>query len=169
MSNTSTVQVTIVGGPSVAIPWFQGMNAQQALEGAYAQINDNAQFTYATQYYGPDLGYLAMMINETYDSFTSSAAPFYYWEFLLNGSPAQAGIDGVALNAGDVVGFSFEMYDATRHATSTLMYKHLFRLAQAAHEMNRVPLAAHRHRPVLTEPEPSGILKQSHERRPADP
>ena len=131
MSDAGTVQVTISGGPSVSVPWFEGMNAQQALEGAYGQINDSGQFTYATQYYGPELGYLTMMINETYDSFTSSAEPFFYWEFLLNGSPAQSGIDGVTLNRGDVVGFAFERYEATRHASSTLIYKHLFRLAHA--------------------------------------
>jgi hypothetical protein len=131
MSNANTVQVTVAGGPSISVPWFEGMNAQQAIEGAYGQLNDSGQFTYAIQYYGAGLGYLVMMINETYDSFTSSAAPFFYWEFLLNGSPSSSGIDSVTLTPGDAVGFSFEMYEAARHDASTLKVKHALQVAHA--------------------------------------
>lgn len=125
---SQTVQVTVTGGPSATVPWFQGMNAQQALEAAYNQINNSAVFTYALQYYGGGLGYLVMMINETYDSFISSSAPFFYWQFLVNGTPAQSGIDGITLNPGDVVSFSFEMYVAATHAKSTLSRKHAFQM-----------------------------------------
>lgn len=125
---SQTVQVTVVGGPSVAVSWFQGMNAQQALEAAYNQINNSSVFTYAIQYYGSSLGYLVLMINETYDSFISSAAPFFYWQFLINGTPASVGIDSVTLNAGDVVSFSFEMYVQEFHAKSTLAAKHSFQM-----------------------------------------
>jgi len=120
-----TVTVTITGGPSVSVPWFQNMNAQQALEGAYNQIHSADQFTYALQYYGAPLGYLVVMINETYDSFASSAAPFFYWEFLYNGTPSQTGIDGTLLNAGDVVAFSLEMYSGAKHQNSTVQTKYL--------------------------------------------
>jgi hypothetical protein len=130
MSKANTVELTVVGGPAITVPWFEGMNAQQALEGAYGQLNNNSQFTYALQYYGSGLGYLVMMINETYDSFTSSAAPFFYWEFLLNGSPATSGIDSTVLNPGDAVCFSFEMYEATRHEASTLKAKHALQVAR---------------------------------------
>lgn len=119
-----TVQVSVTGGPSIAVPWFQNMNAQQALESAYTQINNSKAFTYALQYYGPNLGYLVVMINETYDSFISSSAPFFYWQFLVNGVAASSGIDGVTLNAGDAVGFSFEMYSADAHKSTTLEAKH---------------------------------------------
>lgn len=125
---SQTVQVTVVGGPNATVPWIQGMNAQQALEAAYNQINNNSVFTYAIQYYGSGLGYLVLMINETYDSFITSSAPFFYWQFLINGAPAQAGIDGVTLNPGDVVSFSFEMYVAAKHAKSTLAAKHSFQM-----------------------------------------
>jgi hypothetical protein len=132
MSKANTVQVTVVGGPSIPVPWFEGMNAQQALEGAYGQLNNSGQFTYALQYYGADLGYLVMMINETYDSFASSAAPLFYWEFLLNGSPSTSGIDDVTLNPGDAVCFSFEMYEAARHKASTLKAKHALQVTRAS-------------------------------------
>jgi hypothetical protein len=69
-----------------------------------------------------------MMVNETYDSFVSSAAPFFYWEFLLNGAPARQGVDGTLLNPGDSITFSFEAYDALRHVGSTLGKKHDFQM-----------------------------------------
>lgn len=126
-----TVQVSIVGGPSAAVPWNQGMNAQQALEGAYNQFNSSSVFTYALQYYGSSLGYLVVMVNETYDSFISSSAPFFYWQFLVNGSPASSGIDNVILNPGDAVSFGLEMYVPEKHQSTILGQKHAFQLASA--------------------------------------
>jgi hypothetical protein len=120
----NTVTVTIVGGPSIAVPWFQNMNAQQALEGAYNQINNTSQFTFSLQYYGSQFGYLVMMVNETYDSFISSAAPFFYWAFYLNEVPSQTGIDQTLLNTGDTVTFAFETYSTEKHQLSTLGIKH---------------------------------------------
>jgi hypothetical protein len=73
----STVSLEVVGGPCVLVPWKADMTAQDALELAYDQINSSATFTYALQFYGSQLGYLVLMINETYDSFISSAAPFF--------------------------------------------------------------------------------------------
>jgi hypothetical protein len=126
-----TVQVSVVGGPSAAVPWVQDMNAQQALEGAYNQFNNGGLFTYAIQYYGRGLGYLVVMVNETYDSFISSAAPFFYWQFLVNGAPASSGIDGVTLNAGDAIAFGLEMYVPEVHQATTLGKKHAFQLLAA--------------------------------------
>jgi hypothetical protein len=63
----STVSLEVVGGPSVEVPWKAGMTAQDALEAAFNQINSSATFTYALQFYGSELGYLVLMINETYD------------------------------------------------------------------------------------------------------
>jgi hypothetical protein len=71
------------------------------------------------------------MINETYDSFISSAAPFFYWQFLLNGAPAQQGIDSTLLHLGDTLAFSFEAYDPLRHLGSTLARKHTFQMNAA--------------------------------------
>lgn len=131
MSAPSTVQVAITGGPSVTVPWSPNMNAQQALETAYNKVNNDSAFTYAVQYYGSSLGYLVMMVNETYDSFISSSAPFWYWEFLVNGQPSQVGIDSATLKAGDVVGFSLEMYTPEKSAASTLHAKHAFQINAA--------------------------------------
>ncbi|WP_171013981.1 DUF4430 domain-containing protein [Chitinivorax sp. B] len=130
MGTPNTVQVSILGGPSVSVPWFSGMNAQQALEGAYGQINNSSRLTYALQYYGSSLGYLVMMINETYDSFAASAAPFFYWEFLLNGAPASVGIDQAILNAGDTVGFTFVRYDPSEPKAGTVQAKHIYHTTQ---------------------------------------
>jgi hypothetical protein len=125
MSEGSTVQIVVSGGPTIDVPWSQGMNVQQALEGAYNQVGQAAQFTFALQFYG-QFGYLVMMINETYDSFISSAAPYFYWELLVNGAPSQTGIDSTILNAGDVVTFSFETYSQQKHEKSTLKAKYEF-------------------------------------------
>jgi Domain of unknown function (DUF4430) len=123
-----SVTVTIASGPSVQIPWTSGMNAQVALEQAYNTINNSQQFSYGLQYFG-SFGYLVFVINETYDTFASSSAPYYYWEFLLNGQPANQGIDETFLNDGDTVGFAFSLYVAEKHAGTTLAVKHKFKTA----------------------------------------
>lgn len=122
----SSVRLEIVGGPSVEIPWKAGMTAQDALEAAYDQINSSATFTYALQFYGSQLGYLVPMINETYDSFISSAEPFYYWEFFVNNVPATKGIDNTILSNRDVVTFSFERFTPEKHKGSLLEAKREF-------------------------------------------
>jgi hypothetical protein len=104
------------------------MNAQQALEAAYNQINNDETFTYGLQYYGTNLGYLVFMINESYDTFLSSSSPFFYWEFLGNGSPAATGIDNTKLSPGNQVQFSFEQYIPERHQQSLLRVKHEFQM-----------------------------------------
>ncbi|ADB38191.1 DUF4430 domain-containing protein [Spirosoma linguale] len=116
------VTVQITGGPSTSVAWTQGMNVQQAMELAYVAINNSQQFTYALQYYG-SYGYLVMMINETYDSFFSSSAPYWYWELLVNGQPSSLGIDSEILNPGDEVTFQFSQYSANLHSKSSLQVK----------------------------------------------
>jgi hypothetical protein len=106
------------------------MTAVNALEQAYGVVNPNEQFTYALQWYGNQLGYLVIMINETYDSFISKggamAQPFFYWEFYLNGQPAQQGVSYTVLNAGDEVKFTFEMYSSGTHAGTLVTAKHRY-------------------------------------------
>lgn len=126
------VTIEVVGGPTAQVSWTQNMTAQQALEAAYDQINSSATFTYALQFYGTKLGYLVMMINETYDSFISSAEPFFYWEFLVNDQPASKGIDHTLLSAGDAVKFSFELYIPAKHKGSLLETKRRFQMRVTA-------------------------------------
>jgi hypothetical protein len=118
------VDVEVVGGPRVSVDWNEGMTAQQALEEVYRVINDTKTFTYALQYFGSTLGYLVLMLNETYDSFISSSSPFFYWEILVNGTPATSGIDNILLQPGDHLMFSFERYDPAKHGQSTLRAKY---------------------------------------------
>jgi hypothetical protein len=122
-ANSASVSVSVVSGPSISVPWVPGMNAQQALEAAYDALKAKSEFTYALQYFGSQLGYLVVMINETYESFMSAAHPFFFWEFLVNGKPAQTGIDGTNLNPGDSVTFELQTYDAQIHAHSTVKAK----------------------------------------------
>jgi hypothetical protein len=123
------VTVTVDDGPTVSVGWKPGMNAQDAIEAAQ-QASGTPTFTFALQYYGPTLGYLVLMINETYDSFISSAAPFFYWEFLVNGNPSPTGIDSTKLNEGDVLTFRFTAYAAATHAATPVGAKHRLRTGQ---------------------------------------
>ncbi len=127
-NNQVTLEIT--GGPSVAVAWSAGMTAQDALELAWNQINSTAKFTFGLQYYGTALGYMVFMVNETFDSFLSSAEPFYYWEFIVDGVPQNHGIDSTKLNAGSTVTFTFTQYVAAQHAGTTLEAKHTFQLSQ---------------------------------------
>ena len=64
MSNTVTV---IIGSePAIVVSWVSGMNAQQALEGAYNTGGN--QIVYGLQYFGSQFGYLVSMLNETYET-----------------------------------------------------------------------------------------------------
>lgn len=126
-NDAATVVVTVTGGPQADVPWAEGMTALDVLQAAFTSINPAEQFTFALQYYGPELGYLVIMINETYDSFISKggalAKPFFYWEFLVNGQPAAAGVSVTRVNAGDRLVFEFEMFNHEKHAGSTLQMK----------------------------------------------
>jgi hypothetical protein len=127
-ANKVTVEVT--GGPSVDVAWTSGMSAQDALELAWNTINSTAKFTFGLQYYGTSLGYMVFMINETYDSYLSSAAPYFYWEFLVNNTPQSKGIDGTTLSSGDTVTFTFSPYIPQQHAGTTLQAKNEFQKGQ---------------------------------------
>jgi hypothetical protein len=120
------VSLEVVGGPRVVLKWFPNMNAQDALEAAWIKINSTEKFTYVLQYYGLNLGYLVLMINETYDSFVSSSFPFFYWHFFVNGEPASAGIDNTKLNPSDHVRFSFDHYVPEEHKGTTMEAKYQF-------------------------------------------
>ena len=98
------ITVSIIGGESYAVDYIPEMNGQEALQAAYNKAKlQGSEFTYSLQYYGTSLGYLVDMINETYDTFKSNYSPYYYWQFLLNGSPSNSGIDQTILNDGDII------------------------------------------------------------------
>jgi len=99
------------------------MNVQQAFEQAYNNVPAGT-LTYALQYYGNPLGYLVVMINETYESFNSKESPFFFWEFLINGQISANGIDSTILNDGDVVTFEFTTYNSSTNHLSTTHTKY---------------------------------------------
>ncbi len=116
------ITINITNGPTFAVAYTAGMNAQQALENAY-QSSTPGTFTYGLQYYG-DLGYLVMMINETYETFNSKECPFYFWEFLVNDKVSSTGIDYTKLNDEDRVTFTFLAYTVETPNESTLHAKY---------------------------------------------
>ncbi len=125
-----TVTVSIKGGPSATVAWKEDLTALEAMESAFGVINQSEQFTYALQYYGQDLGYLVVMINEMYDSFVSKggkeARPSFYWEFLVNGEPTAKGVSHTVLARGDEVEFELEMFVPEKHRRSLLSVKHAY-------------------------------------------
>lgn len=117
------VTLEIVGGPTIQVDWTKNMNCQQVLEAAYDDQQTPGSLSYALQYYGEALGYLVVMVNETYDSYISSAQPFFYWEFLVNDVPASKGIDNTIVSPGDRMTLQFERYIAEKHKGSLLETK----------------------------------------------
>ena len=117
------VTVQITGGPSYQIEWFKGMNGQNALESAYNN-SKHGDFTFSLQYYGASLGYLVDMINETYDTFASTYEPYFFWEFLVNGTVSSTGIDNTTINDGDTISFEFVTYNIQTHNNTTLQAKY---------------------------------------------
>lgn len=115
------ISVSITGGPVASVTYISGMNAQKALEQAEDVLQE--EFIYSIEYYGSSLGYLVNMINETYDTFKSKSKPYFYWEFLVNGSPSPTGIDQTILSDGDKISFTFKSYD-TSSASSQITEKH---------------------------------------------
>ena len=118
----ATVKVSVENGPNVEVDWTQNMNAQQALELAWAALEKKRNFTYTLQYFG-QYGYMVSMINETYDTFMSTYAPYYHWEFFVNGQSQNQGIDATTLNKGDQVSFSYSLY-TPEEASPQLAAKH---------------------------------------------
>lgn len=112
----------------MTVPFTPGMNAQQAMEGAYNSLNDANQFDFALEYFGSAFGYLVVMMNGTYDSFISSSQPYYFWAFYVNNELASAGIDNTTLQAGDSVSFEFQIYTPGAAAGSILDAKYKARL-----------------------------------------
>jgi hypothetical protein len=123
-STANTVSVTVVGGPTINVPYTAGMNAQEALEAAYNAVANPLLFDYAIEYFGSNLGYLVVMLNDTYESFKSSASPFFFWEFLVNDAPANQGIDFTTLNPGDAISFDLLLFSSQTSKTSTVHAKY---------------------------------------------
>ncbi|GGD06886.1 DUF4430 domain-containing protein [Hyunsoonleella pacifica] len=117
------VTVQITGGPTYNVTWYQGMNGQNALQSAY-NSSTQGSFTFSLQYYGTQFGYLVDMINETYDTFISKYEPYFFWQFLVNGTVSPTGIDATTINDGDVITFQFVTYNAETHKNTALEAKY---------------------------------------------
>jgi len=115
---SSTISITIENDAPIVIPFSAGMNAQDALETAYNQIQNSAAFSFALQFYGTyqgppygPLGYMVIGLNGVYDLPTQNT----YWAFYLNGALATQGIDSTLLAPGDAIGFQNEAYSEAKH------------------------------------------------------
>ena len=109
------ISIIISNGASVQVAWYQGMNAQNALEESYPSI------TFGVTYYGSTYKYYVVMINTIYDDPNSGM----YWEFLLNGVSSNYGIDSVSLKDGDTIAFNNVSYNEKIHKGTSVEIKHL--------------------------------------------
>jgi len=94
-------------GPAITFPRKTGMNGQTALEAAYNAQSMPKTFTFNLQYYGTSFGYLVDMINGTFDTALSTDAPYFFWDFAVNGDESQYGTDNTPISDGDIIEFSF--------------------------------------------------------------
>jgi hypothetical protein len=109
-----TVSIAINGNvvrTMANIAWSKDMNAQNALEQAYAT---GTGYSFSLQYFGAPLGYEVM----SFDGIAAQQGTDtgFYWEFIYNGNPARQGIDSTFLNDGDTLLFSYIAYNETVHS-----------------------------------------------------
>ncbi len=106
------------------ISFAAGMNAQNALEAAYAP---GSGYSFQLQFFGT-LGYEVTMIDGL--AAQQGADVAFYWQFLYNGASAQQGIDQTPLSDGDTLNFSYTLYDVVNHVGTRLEAVH-FALGRA--------------------------------------
>lgn len=129
--STETVKLEVIGGPTAEVKWHEDMSALDAMIEAQAIIepNPNEQFTFALQHFH-GLGFLTIMINETFDSFISrggeSASPFFYWNVKINGNGITKSVEKTILNNGDILSFDFSRFVMEEHAKTMVGAKHDF-------------------------------------------
>lgn len=94
------------------VPWQASMTGQDAMEHAYGITG----YSFLLQYFGPQLGYEVVSI----DNIASQAGTdaFLFWEFSVNGAVASNGIDQTALNDGDKIGWDYTAYNTSAHGAS---------------------------------------------------
>ena len=118
------VKIAITGGPTFQVEWVSGMNGQDAMEAAFNMQETPKTFTYMLQYYGAGLGYLVEMINGTFDTALSNEAPYFFWDFIVDGQPSNTGIDQTHINDGQTITFTYAVYDTGSHFNTTLDKKY---------------------------------------------
>jgi hypothetical protein len=111
------VSITIsVNGQSIRqidiVPWQANMDGQDAMEHAYG----SAGYSFLLQYFGPQLGYELVSIDNVANQIGTDVVLF--WEFSVNGAVASKGIDQTTLNDGDQVGWNYTVYNVAAHGAS---------------------------------------------------
>jgi hypothetical protein len=110
-----SVSITIsVNGQSVRqinnVPWQANMNGQDALEHAFG----SAGYSFLLRYFGPQLGYEVISIDNIANQAGGDA--FLFWEFSVNGDVASKGVDQMTLNDGDHIGWNYTVYNGATHS-----------------------------------------------------
>jgi hypothetical protein len=98
----------------IVLPWQPNLNIHQALELAYDQEKAAGRtFSFALEFFGTDLGYMIIMIDNFLDNPADPADP--YWWFRINDTSATIGIDDYIIQPGDSIEFDYTPFDPQRH------------------------------------------------------
>ncbi len=103
------------------------MNAQKIMEAAFNEQGSPRTFTYMLQYYGTALGYLVDMINGTFET---TNAPYFFWDFKVDGNDSTKGIDHTHISDGQTITFTYQQFDADLHTGTVIGKKHAFHAAK---------------------------------------
>jgi len=110
-----SITISVSGQPIRQInnvPWQANMNGQDAMEHAYGS---GSGYSFLLQYFGPQLGYEVVSIDNIASQAGSDSDAFLFWEFSVNGVVATRGVDETTLNDGDQIGWNYTAYNAAAH------------------------------------------------------
>ena len=99
------------------IAWQSGMDVH-AMETAFGS---ESGYDFALQYFGPDLGYEAIMIDNIFQQ--AGTDTFLFWQLSVNGKVSNTGIDETILNDNDEVEWNYTAYSSQAHGQTR--YKRL--------------------------------------------
>jgi Domain of unknown function (DUF4430) len=113
-----TMTIAVFGDPVgkiTDIPYTTGMNVQQVMEAAYDQASP-APVSFVLQYFGHDLGYEIIAIDNVASQNGAAFNAFTFWALSINGVLSPTGIDETLVSDGDQIEWAYVAYSEAEHA-----------------------------------------------------
>lgn len=101
------------------IPYAAGMNVQRAMEAAY-DLTSPAPLSFELQYFGHDLGYEVIAIDNVASQSGPAFDAFTFWALSINGVLSPTGIDETVLSDGDQIEWDYISYSEDVHGGTRL-------------------------------------------------
>jgi hypothetical protein len=118
MTMALSVTISVLGQQVTKVsnvPFTQGMNVQQAMEGAYATPPITEVKGFSLRYFGA-LGYELVTLDSISGQAGGDKTTFLFWELQINGQFVQHGIDETYPKDGDAIEWNYICYSEERHA-----------------------------------------------------